>query len=254
VTVLQDVTHLKEMDRMKSEFVTMVSHELKAPLAAIQQQLEVLLEGIAGTLNDKQTHFLLRARERAQGLVDLIAELLDLSRIEAGRTRFQQEPLDLAPIIRRVAEFVSPQAEAKKQTLTLDLAPSLPLVSADPDGMDEVFMNLINNAIKYTPEGGRITLRAEVTEDEVKIHVTDTGFGIPAKDLPRIFDKFFRVKTAETRAIAGTGLGLPIVKGIVEAHMGTIRVESQVGQGSTFTVELPLLGMDSPSQLPGEAA
>ncbi|MEW5721885.1 MAG: response regulator [Thermodesulfobacteriota bacterium] len=219
VTVLQDVTHMKEMDKMKNEFVAMVSHELKAPLAAIQQQITILLDGIAGEINERQAHFLARAQSRAQGLIDLINELLDLSRIEAGKIVSRQEPLDLIPIIRRVIDFLSTQAENKRQVIEVNLPESLPEISADPGNMDEVFMNVINNAIKYTPDGGRIKVSAEVAGDWVRIQVADTGYGIPKSDIPRIFDKFYRVKSDKTKSISGTGLGLPIVKGIVEAHL-----------------------------------
>ena len=151
VTLLHDISHLKELSRMKSEFVTMVSHELKAPIAAIRQQIDVLLNGMAGDMNEKQTHLLGRAQNRAQGLIDLINELLDLSRIEAGKSYSQQQPLDMASIIHRAVEFLMPQVQAKQQQLTCDVPDSLPLISADPSNMDEVLVNLLNNAIKYIP-------------------------------------------------------------------------------------------------------
>ena len=248
VTVMQDVTHLKEMDRMKSEFVAMVSHELKAPLAAIQQQLDVLLAGMAGEVNEKQAHFLSRAQVRAQGLLDLINQLLDLSHIEAGQVTTEQEPTDPAPLVRQVVEFVRTQAEAKKINIRTDLPGSLPLISADPGKIDEVFMNLLSNAIKYTPEGGRIGVEAFVAGGFVHFRVSDTGYGIPKEDVPRIFDKFYRVKSDKTRSISGTGLGLPIVKGIVEAHLGHIKVDSQVGRGTTFEVMLPVLNTPGPAR------
>ena len=241
VTVLADITHMKEMDRMKSEFVAMVSHELKAPLAAIQQQIDVLLAGIAGPINEKQTHFLSRAQTRAQGLIDLINQLLDLSRIEAGQDISRQEPLDLAPVIRKAVEFLQAQAEAKKQQLILTVPESLPRISADPRSMDEVVVNLVNNAIKYTPDEGRIEIQADICGNYVRIRVSDTGYGIPKDDLHRIFQKFFRVRSEKNRSISGTGLGLPIVKGIIEAHLGTIKVESELGQGTTFEILLPQL-------------
>jgi len=246
VTVLQDITQLKEIDRMKSELVAMVSHELRAPLAVIRQQVDVLLEGLAGPINLKQAHILQRAQYRVQGLLDLINQLLDLSRIEAGRGISRQEPLDLAPVLRRVVELLAPQAQAKSQQVTTQIPASLSAVSADPQNMDEVFVNVIENAVKFTPEGGRIRVSAAMAGDYVRIEVADTGYGIPKEDLPRIFDRFFRVKSDKTRTISGTGLGLPIVKGLVEAHLGRIKVDSQVGQGTTFTIELPVLKTDRP--------
>jgi two-component system phosphate regulon sensor histidine kinase PhoR len=249
VTVLQDISHLKELSRMKSEFVTMVSHELKAPIAAIRQQLEVLINGMAGDVNEKQAHLLGRAQNRAQGLIDLINELLDLSRIEAGRSYSQQQPLDLAPIIHHAVEFVMPQVHDKQQQLTCDVPESLPLISADPANMDEVLLNLLSNAIKYTPEGGSIEVKAFAAGDFLSLVVADTGYGMVKDDIPRIFDKFYRIKNEKTKTIAGTGLGLPIVRGIVEAHLGTIKVESQLGKGSTFTIELPLLSSESATSM-----
>jgi len=246
VTVLQDVTQLKEIDRMKSEFMAVVSHDLKAPLATIRQQMDVLLEGLAGPVNPKQAHFLDRARHRVQDLLDLINQLLELSRIEAGRVLSRQEPLDLTPILRRVVEFFAPQAETKGQQIIAPIPAALPEVSADPRNMEEVFINVIENAIKFTPEGGRIHVSADRSGDFVRIKVADTGCGISPDDLPRIFDRFFRVKSDKTRMISGTGLGLPIAKGIVEAHLGRIKVNSQVGQGTDLTIELPVLKTDRP--------
>lgn len=241
VTVLQDITHTKEMEQMKNQFVAMVSHELKTPLAVIMQQVEVLLGGMAGAINDRQAHFLERARIRGQELIDLINQLLDLSRIEAGQIVSQQEPLDLVPVIRRVCDFLKPQADIKQQDLVWELPECLPQISADPGNMDEVFMNVINNAIKYTPEGGRIEVRAEREGDYVRFRIADSGFGIPKDDIPRIFDKFYRVKTDKTISITGSGLGLPIVKGIVEAHLGEIEIQSRPGQGTIFDILLPII-------------
>ncbi len=241
VTVLQDITQLKELDRAKSEFVAMVSHELKAPLAAIQQQVEVILEGMAGPLTEKQTHFLNRALDRSRNLIALINQLLDLSRIEAGLIMSEQQPVDLAPLLRHVVDFIFPQAEAKGLTLTTAIPASLPEISADPPRIDEVFLNILSNSIKYTPSGGRIEVAADATIDHVRVRVTDTGYGIAKDDIPKVFDKFFRVRNERNRAISGTGLGMPIVKGIVEAHLGSIKLASEVGKGTTVTVELPLL-------------
>ena len=226
---------------MKSSFVAMVSHELKSPLAIILQQIDVLLEQIVGNLNERQEHFLQRAQDRVEGLVALIDKLLDLSRIESGGTVSQKEPLDLAPVLKQAAESLAPQAERKNQQFVISAPESLPLISADRQNMDEVFMNLISNAIKYTPDEGRIEVNAKVTGSYIQVSVADTGYGIPKNDVPKIFDKFFRVKSDKTKTIEGTGLGLPIVKGIVEAHLGSIKVNSHYGQGTTFTVKLPLI-------------
>jgi PAS domain S-box-containing protein len=239
VTVLQDITGLKELDRMKSDFVAMVSHELRSPVASIRQQLSVMLEGLSGDLTQRQTRMLTRANERASGLLDLIGDLLDLSKIEAGMVVQYKEPLRLEDLLERVRELMLPEAEAKGLKLKLQVDPPLPLVKGDRNNLEGVFTNLVGNAIKYTPEGGEVTIRIREEGKNVSVDVSDTGIGISKKDLPRIFDRFYRVKSEKTRQIVGTGLGLCIVKHIVEAHLGTISVESEEGGGSIFTVVLP---------------
>jgi two-component system, OmpR family, phosphate regulon sensor histidine kinase PhoR len=242
VTVVQDITYLKIMDQMKSEFVAMVAHELRAPLAAIQQQIEVILQGLVGEVGPKPRELLLRAQERAEGLLELIRNLLDISKMEAGRHFQQKETLDPAAAVERVLALLTPQADAKGLALRFVAPKDLPLLSADPQGLEEVLTNLIHNAVKYTPEGGVVEVTLSPEAEYLRIQVADNGLGIAPEDLPRVFDKFFRVKNEETRRIVGTGLGLPIVKRIVEAHLGYLKVESQVNQGTTFTVLLPRTG------------
>lgn len=239
VTVLQDISYLKELDKMKSEFIAMVAHELRAPIAAVEQQLTVILNRMAGEVSEKQERLLTRAKERTKGLLGLIKDLLDLSKIEAGRMVQYKEPLTLQEVIQKVVDLMRVEAENKKIDLQF-LPPSKnPPIQADRTSMEGIFTNLISNAIKYTPEGGKVWVTLSEEGGFVKATVSDTGIGIKKEDLPRIFDKFYRVKTAETREIVGTGLGLSIVKSIVDAHHGSITVESQEGGGSTFTVLLP---------------
>ncbi len=251
VTVLQDITGLKELDRMKSDFVAMVSHELRSPVASIQQQLSVILEGLSGDLTERQLRMFKRAKERASGLLDLINDLLDLSKIEAGMVVQYKEPLCLEELIGRVRELMLPEAEAKGLKLKLNVEPPLSPVKGDRNNLEGVFTNLVNNAIKYTPEGGEITIRVRGEGENVRVEVSDTGIGISKENLSRIFDRFYRVKSEKTRQIVGTGLGLCIVKHIVEAHLGTISVESEEGGGSTFTVVLPA-GSDRSHRRRGE--
>lgn len=239
VTVLQDITTLKELDQMKSDFVAMVSHELRSPLSAIVQQLGVIQGGLAGDVTKKQEQLLGRAKERTHGLLNLIDNLLDISKIEAGRIVQQMEPLQLAEILEKVVDFSSPQAEEKGIAISLQISAPLPLIHADRQNMEEVFNNLIQNAITYTPSGGKVEISSGIRGEYVEIKVADTGIGITAEDLPKIWDRFFRVKNEKTRQIVGTGLGLPIVKGIVEAHLGSIDVESQPDVGTTFIVLIP---------------
>ncbi len=240
VTVVKDVTPLKELDRMKSEFVAVVAHDLKAPLAVIHQQLTVILEGIAGPINDKQHKLLARARERAEGLGDFIKNLLDLSRIESGRLVQEIVPVDMAGLTAGVVEEHLIKAKAKQQTLTFTAPPGLPRVLGDPGPLEEVVTNLVSNAVRYTPEGGTIEVALTSTGRHLALTVADNGLGISPEDQQRIFERFTRIKTGKTRQIAGTGLGLSIVKEIVEAHHGQITVSSQEGEGSTFRVLLPI--------------
>jgi len=239
VTVLQDISYLKELDKMKSEFIAMVAHELRAPIATVEQQLTVIIGGMAGELNEKQQQMITRAKERTRSVLTLIKDLLDFSKIEAGKMVQYKEPLSLAEVIPRVVEAMKADAEGKNIRIEILHPLSSSIIQADQNSMEGIFNNLISNAIKYTPDGGRVTISLDDDDSFVKVSVTDTGIGIKGEDIPRIFDKFYRVKSSDTRQIVGTGLGLSIVKSIVDAHMGTIFVESTEGKGTTFTVLLP---------------
>lgn len=241
VTVVHDVTSFKELDAMKSNFVQMVSHELRSPLAAVKQQLSVILEGIAGELNDKQRSLLGRSQHKIQNLLDLINDLLDVAKIESGHAMQQQVPLNLVEILTETVHLMKARGESQGVELKLELPPELPLIQADPRGMEEVFVNLVSNAINYSPEGGTVTLSAVSHGSYLEIRVNDTGVGIEASEIPKIFDKFYRVKHAKTRQVIGTGLGLAIVNGIVQSHRGSIEVESEPGVGTTFRILLPTL-------------
>jgi PAS domain S-box-containing protein len=239
VTVLQDISHLKELDKMKSEFIAMVAHELRAPIATVEQQLAVILGGMAGELTEQQHHLIGRARERAQGVLTLIKDLLDLSKIEAGKMVQYKEPVGLADVISRVIEATA--VDARQKNIRIEFAPpgAVPVLQADRNSIEGVFANLLSNAVKYTPDGGKVTIGLIDQGGYVKVSIADTGIGIKSEDIPRIFDKFYRVRSAQTRQIVGTGLGLAIVKSIVDAHLGTISVESTEGKGTTVTVLLP---------------
>lgn len=239
VTIIDDITHLKKLDEMKSAFVSMVSHEIRSPLSTILSQIKVLMDGLAGEVSAKQTDILGKMSRKIRGLVELSNNLLDLSRIEAGLIVQDKEQVQLMDILENLVGFMQTRAEEKNISLSLKKA-NLPLINADGKSMEEVFGNLITNAIIYTPEGGKVSVRAKVKGDFLEIGVSDTGYGIAPEEIPRIFERFYRVKTERTRTTIGTGLGLPIVKSIVEAHNGTIKVESKEGAGSTFYVRLPI--------------
>jgi two-component system phosphate regulon sensor histidine kinase PhoR len=239
VTIIDDITHLKMMDKMKSDFVSMVSHEIRGPLTAILMNIKVLLDGLAGELNKKQIDILSRISVRLNSLVELSNELLDLSRIEAGLIVQNRREVQLMDILNELIKFFQPRAKEKNISLGLKKT-DIPFINADPKNMEEVFSNLITNALMYTPEGGEITVSGGIKGDFVVIEINDNGYGIAPDEIPRIFERFYRSKTEKTRNIVGTGLGLPIVKSIVEAHNGTINVKSKLGVGSTFYVRLPL--------------
>jgi two-component system phosphate regulon sensor histidine kinase PhoR len=239
VTIIDDITHLRKLDEMKSAFVNMVAHEIRGPLSTVLSQIKILTDGLAGEIGAKQADILGKISRKVGGLVELTNELLDLSRIEAGLIVQDKQKLKLMDILESLVGFMQARAKEKNISLTLKKA-TLPLINADGKSMEEVFSNLIINAINYTPEGGKITLAGEVNGDFVDISIRDTGYGIPPDELPRIFERFYRVKNDKTRNIVGTGLGLPIVKSIVEAHNGTIKAESKEGGGSTFSVRLPI--------------
>jgi two-component system phosphate regulon sensor histidine kinase PhoR len=231
---------MKVLDRLKSEFVAKVSHELRSPLSTIHEQLAHVLSDMAGNASPDDQHILTRAKEKTKGLISLIGDLLDLSRIEAGTVCQEPKPVQLEDLLKSIVDFLKSRAASKHQTLSLELpAEPLPPMTADPLGLESIFGNLITNAITYTQEDGEIRVKAEMAGLHIRVAVEDNGFGIEAKHLEKIFERFYRVKNEKTRYITGTGLGLPIVKGLVESLNGFITVESTPGKGSTFTVSLP---------------
>ena len=240
VTVLEDITAFKQLDQMKSDFVNMVAHELRSPLVSIRQLNSVLLEGLAGPLGEKQQDFVNRGLGKIDSLLELINDLLDVAKIEAGKYVRHQVPTDIGPVMEETVALMLPRAKDAGITLTCtsrDLKP----VQADPKNIEEIFSNLIGNAINYSPEGGRVTVSARGLGEYMEILVEDTGVGISPEELPRIFDKFYRVKHPKTRQVMGTGLGLAIVKGVVEAHHGTIDVKSVQDKGTTFRILFPVI-------------
>jgi len=240
VTVLEDITPFKQLDEMKSDFVNMVAHELRSPLVAIRQQNSVLLEGLAGPLQEKQKEFLGRGLTKIDQLLELINDLLDIASIEAGKHVQHQVPTDVEEIIGEVIALIEPRAREEGVTIKYS-GESLKPVHADPRSIEEVFNNLVTNAINYSPGGGEVVVSAKGLGEYMEIKVADTGVGISPDELPKIFDKFYRVKHPNTRQVMGTGLGLAIVKGVVEAHHGTIDVESKPDKGTTFRILLPVI-------------
>jgi len=233
--VLRDLTELRRLERVRRDFVANVSHELRTPLTSIKAMAETLLDG---ALQDGEVapRFLGTIIRESDRLVRLSADLLDLSRVEA--LGIDKKPIDLASLVVEVAGRLSPQAEKADVSLVNTIRVPL-VVHADWDEMAQVLVNLLDNAIAYTPRGGVVTLSAAETPEAISISVTDTGIGILSHDIPRLFERFYRADKARSRASGGTGLGLSIVKHIVENHGGSVGVESEYNKGSVFSFTLP---------------
>lgn len=239
VITLEDISAMKVSDRLKSEFVAKVCHELRSPLSTIHEQLAVVLRDMVGQSSSAETHLLSRAKEKTQGLISLIGDLLDLARIESGAVCKAPKPVNLDELLENIIDFLTSRAAAKYQELILSRPEEpLPSVKADPQAIESIFGNLISNALNYTPDNGTIEVRLSRAGINLQVDVIDNGFGIERRHLERIFERFYRVKTEKTRYITGTGLGLPIVKGLVDSLGGRISVESTPDQGTTFTVLL----------------
>jgi len=241
VVNVMDITAMKVLDRLKSEFVAKVSHELRSPLSTIHEQLALVMRDKLESAVAGDQLVLARAKEKTRGLIALIGDLLDLSRIESGNICQEQKPVSLTDILKNILEFMKTKANEKHQSLELQLpATPLPLILADPLALESIFGNLLTNAMNYTQDGGKISIIADYTGINIRVKVMDNGFGIDARHLDKIFEKFYRVKDEKTRYITGTGLGLPIVKELVNSIGGMIEVESTPGKGSIFTVILPV--------------
>jgi two-component system phosphate regulon sensor histidine kinase PhoR len=238
IVVFHDVTDLKRLERVRQDFVANVSHELRTPLTAIKGYVEALREG--GLQDPVQAEKFLRVIERHSERMDkIVSDLLLLSEMESADRVLQRETVPVPELIRTAVEALRPLAEGKKQSLRVQPLEGLPTLRADSQKIHQVMINLLNNAISYTPEGGSITVEAQPVSEGAEISVIDNGIGILPDDLPRIFERFYRVDKGRSRELGGTGLGLSIVKHIVEAHGGHVRVESKPGKGSRFTFFLP---------------
>ena len=247
VYVFDDITHEYEVEQMKSEFVSLVSHELRTPLTSIIGFISLILDGKTGKINQKQYESLSRAHRQSERLAALINDLLDISRIEAGRIEMKRERVHIDRVAKRRIEELRPQADEKAITLLLDVNPTLPLLIADADRVGQVFINLIGNAIKFTPNGGKVTVRISESphngsvSNGFHVEIIDTGPGIPPDERKKIFDKFHQLASTRTQQQGGTGLGLSIASGIVEAHGGKLWVDAGDNeQGCNFQFFIPL--------------
>lgn len=238
VGVLDDVTELRGLERMRSEFVANVSHELKTPVTSIKGFAETLLDGALAETGTARRFVEIIDRESAR-LGRLVDDLLELSRIESQRVELRLEPVSLAELAAETVAFYLPTAAQRQVVVETKVPGELSRVLADRELLEHVLRNLVDNAVKYTPPGGRVWVSAAEDAGTVSVSVSDTGHGIPPEHLSRLFERFYRVDKARSREVGGTGLGLSIVKHVVERHGGRVTVESTVGEGSTFTVSLP---------------
>ena len=240
VAVFRDITREAEIDRMKSEFLSIAAHELRAPMTSIKGYSDMLLLGLAGEYEERQKQFLDTIKANVDRVMEMVNEFSEISRLETGDLRLDAKPLHIDKLVSEVVVSLRPQIEAKEINLTLEMPPGLPEVWGDRTRIIQVLTNLVTNAYKYTPRGGRIAIKAQGVDDSLQVDVADTGVGIAPQDQERLFTRFFRADHPEVRRVTGTGLGLSITKSIVELHGGHIWVKSQLGEGSTFSFTLPL--------------
>jgi PAS domain S-box-containing protein len=244
---MRDITSLKELDRMKNRFVSTVSHELRTPLSVINLYTENLLE-FYDQLSDGQRHELLNdIHTETMTLHQLIEDLLSLSRLDSGRAEPRRKEFYLRDLLFESVSSVRRLADEKNLELSLELPERSAPVYADIDELGQVFRNLLSNAIKFTPPDGKVRVEVEVKDVQVVVRIADTGIGIPAADMPRLFERFFRSEISVQQEIPGTGLGLAISREIVQRHQGVITVQSELGKGSMFSVSLPLARAHQPT-------
>ncbi len=240
ITTIRDVTAEREATQMKNEFVSTVSHELRTPLTSIKGYIDLILDGEAGEINEIQQEFLSIVKENSDRLVELINDMLDISRIESGRIVLKVQPLDVAERIAGAVNTFRAVLDQQGRTISVSVDPDLPLAAGDPDRVGQVLINFISNAIKYSPAGGDVNVSASQVGSMVRVAITDSGIGIAPEDQARLFTKFYRVDSSLTREIGGTGLGLSICKSIIDLLGGQVGLKSEANKGSTFWFDLPL--------------
>ena len=243
ILVFHDITELRRLERVRQDFVANVSHELRTPLSTIKGYAETLLEGALEDKNNAKD-FLKIIYSDSDRLAKLIDDLLDLSKIESSKLKMSLKPISLAPIIEGVISGFRKQAKDKSLSMNIEIPKEISNILADENRLTQVLFNLIDNAIKYSQQGGKVVILAKDRGQFVQVDVSDNGVGIPEKDIPRIFERFYRVDKARSRQLGGTGLGLSIVKHIVQSHGGEVFVQSILAQGSTFSFTIPKASQD----------
>lgn len=236
--VFHDITELRKLENTRREFVANISHELRTPLASIKGYVETLLENNKAD-HERTQEFLSIIMKHTQRLDNLIKDILELSRLDSNNLKIELHNLDIHPCIENIFSRYKEHCAEKNQTFELDILPHVPIMETNEYLLRQLLTNLLDNAMKYTPTGGKIGLKIEPANEYIQFEISDTGIGIPQEHIPRIFERFYRVDSARSREMGGTGLGLSIVKHIVNLHHGFIKVESTVGVGSNFIITLP---------------
>ncbi|MFN3492231.1 MAG: sensor histidine kinase, partial [Anaerolineales bacterium] len=240
VRLYQNITEeQKQIEKIKNEFIATASHDLKNPIMSISGYSTLLTK--AGPLNNQQEEYVGRIQNSTKNMLELVQNMLQLTEIDLQKTNGNQSNVDVIELLKEISAEYQMQAQQKEQTLDFQTTLTDAFVYGDVLQLKQTFRNLIGNAIKYTPKGGKVLISAKPVNSFVEIQVQDTGYGIPSADLPHIFDRFYRVRTGKTSEVEGNGLGLAIVKSIVERHKGEVQVESKVNEGTIFTIQLPLV-------------
>ena len=240
VIVISNITQFKRIELIKSQFVSMVAHELKTPLAAVQGFINVILDDSLNVSDEQRSDYLKRSVIRLNSLKDLVNDLLDISRMELKTKHREIESIDIEEIITSTVQLLELETEKRKLTIVTEIEPNIPKINADQNEITRLITNLLSNAIKYNKENGKIYITAKVQDSYLKIIIKDSGIGMKPEEKNRLFNEFFRAKNEKTRGISGTGLGLTIVKRIVDSYHGKIEVESEYGLGTSFIINLPL--------------